>query len=55
MCAVCKDWELGKLTWEEAFRNIGEMIEGSKHDIEELEHLSKILGKIMKDATQKAN
>lgn len=38
MCVVCKDWELGKLTAKEAFRNLGELI-NSTEDREERRHL----------------
>lgn len=48
MCIVCKDWELGKLTNKEAFRNLGEMIasaeeEGEKNHL--IETYEKILDK----------
>lgn len=37
MCIVCKEWKLGKITNEEALRNIGEMI-GSEKNEKKKEH-----------------
>ena len=52
MCLICKDWELGKLTIEEAYRNLKEVYDEKEnpHSIEvwiklaqsELESMNKI-------------
>lgn len=47
-CIVCRDWELGKLTIEEAKRNLGEIAE-TKSDLtdEELRHYWDLWEKIL--------
>lgn len=45
MCALCKDWNLGKLTSKEAFRNIGEILISA--DDEERDHLFELSNKIL--------
>lgn len=47
MCIICKDWELGKLTSKEAFKNLGEMMEAAKNDAEESKHLFEVYEKIL--------
>lgn len=34
MCKICVEWQNGKLTTIEAARNLGEMWDGSQHQIE---------------------
>ena len=38
MCNVCRDWELGKLTLSEAWRNLDEMKEKPVTSDEEQDH-----------------
>lgn len=38
MCIACKDWEAGKITSQEALRNLGEMISSVDENSEEREH-----------------
>lgn len=49
MCVVCKDWEKGKITSEEALRNLGELMisvdEYSEENVHYLDVSEKILSK----------
>jgi len=45
MCILCKDWELGKLTSKEAFRNIGEILISAND--KELDHLFELSNRIL--------
>jgi hypothetical protein len=46
MCNICAEWEKGKLTSKEAFRNIGELINTSD-DEKVIEHMISLSGKIL--------
>ena len=46
MCIICKEWQAGKLTSQEAFRAIGEFI-SSAEDMEEKKHLFELSDKIL--------
>lgn len=48
MCLVCAEWKKGKLTNEEALRNLGEMIRAEKEDNgEDNGHYYKVVDDIM--------
>lgn len=49
MCLVCIQWELGKLTNEEARRNVGEFINVGTETKEELEHYLELVRKLQED------
>lgn len=46
MCRICVEWELGKLTTKEAFRNLGELI-NSTDDEETKDHLFDLSNKLL--------
>ena len=46
MCIICKEWEMGKLTSQEALRNLGEII-GAEKDQDKLEHYWDVSDKIV--------
>ena len=48
MCIVCVQWDLGKLTNKDAFRNLGEMIRSAPTQ-EERDHLVETYEKILDD------
>lgn len=45
MCIVCKDWEAGKLTSQEALKNLGELIKAA--DKKDKKHLFEVSEKIL--------
>ena len=45
MCIICKEWESGKLTSEEALKNVGELMEGANE--KESEHYEQVVEKIL--------
>jgi hypothetical protein len=49
MCNICKDWELGKLSIQEARRNLGEAIASGAKTDEELVHFFEVAELIAKD------
>lgn len=46
MCIICREWEKGKLTTQEALRAMGEELLMQKTD-KELEHFDELLGRIL--------
>lgn len=54
MCLICKSWEMGKLTWEEALININEQVMSPITD-RELEHFDNLIDRIIKEETMKGN
>jgi hypothetical protein len=53
-CIVCRDWELGKLTNEEAKRNLNEIADSnSELTDEEAKHYWELWEKILEDETDK--
>jgi len=51
MCNVCKDWEIGKLTNKEAWRNLEEMVGDNLSQMDEhsLELANKIVDKMIEE------
>lgn len=50
MCVVCKDWQAGKLSNQEAIRNLGELINTEIETDEQaaqLEHYINVFDKVM--------
>lgn len=55
MCLICVEWQSGKLTSKEAFKNIGELIMDEDKPQEERNHLFDLSDKILeKDLGQVA-
>jgi len=52
MCLVCKDWLQGKLTADEAYRNLDEAI-GDSNTYEEYVHFFEVMRKISEDEKSK--
>lgn len=46
MCRICVEWEMGKLTSKEAFKNLGEAINSSNSDTDR-DHLFEVSEKIL--------
>jgi len=46
MCMICTEWELGKLTNQEALKNVGEAIESTQSQ-KKIEHLLELTDKIL--------
>lgn len=46
MCLVCVEWQAGKLTAKEAYRNIGEMV-NAEDDEEKREHLFELSNRLL--------
>ena len=44
MCVVCKEWEAGKLTSEEALKNLGELMSSDK---KKSAHYEEVVEKIL--------
>ncbi len=53
MCLICSDWEKGKLTSEEAWRNLCEMSKLPSTTAEELMHYFELSGKILEKEHEK--
>lgn len=51
MCIVCIEYNKGKLTYKEAFRNIREVSENANE--EELRHFSEVIDKIVNDEVKR--
>ena len=50
MCAVCRDWQLGKLTTEEAWRNLNEMKDLATTTDEEVDHFWEVAQKLANES-----
>ena len=46
MCKICADWQLGKLTTKEAWRNLGEMKDSPFSTDEEVDHYWKLANEL---------
>lgn len=53
MCKICLEWELGKLTNQEARRNLGEMINVGADSEEESLHYWELMEKLIDEKPKK--
>lgn len=49
MCVICKDWQLGKLTKAEAWRNLDEMMQDLVDKEEDLGHYWEVIDKLIEE------
>jgi hypothetical protein len=49
MCIVCRDWQLGKLTYQEAQKNLREMFDAGYDSDEEKQHFLEVFEEITED------
>lgn len=49
MCKICSDWQLGKLTIKEAWRNLQETVDGIDGDEEKLDHYFEVANKLLEE------
>jgi hypothetical protein len=54
MCAICKDWQLGKLTIKEAWRNLNEAREVGFANDEDLYHYFEVAELLTKEENEKS-
>jgi hypothetical protein len=50
MCLVCAHWNLGKLTKQEADKNLAEMVDNASTE-EELMHAQEVIERIQNEST----
>lgn len=46
ICIICKDWELGKLTWDEAWHNLDELWSDAIRNEEDIKHYFELAQKL---------